>query len=66
MGYDVRDLCGGITVRLSAHGGDREREHEKLAQELNTELREALLAVIRNPKYADILLFEPEYYEGNL
>lgn len=66
MGWEHRDLVDRIAVRLDAHGGEKERRHEILAQELEAELKGAILAVLRKPKYAEILLFDAEYYEGNL
>lgn len=63
MGWEVRDLGPmQVSVRLDSHGGDREREDEALAEELSARLHDAVVAVLRDEKYARILVFEPEYY----
>jgi hypothetical protein len=63
MGWEMRDLgVFPITARLDSHGGEKEQEHERLAEELSERLREMTLAVISDPRYAEILLFEPDYY----
>lgn len=62
MGWECRESGFTVTLRLDSHGGDRERADEKLAEELDRRLREAVLSVISEPQYASILLFDPEYY----
>ena len=64
MGWEARDVGFTVALRLDSHGGDREREHEKLADELDARLRAAVLAVIREPRYAPILAFTAEHYES--
>ena len=58
----MRDVGVKVTLLLDAHGGDREREDEQLAEELAQRVRDAILAVIRDPRYARILLFDPDDY----
>jgi hypothetical protein len=62
VGWEVQDLNFEIALRLDAHGGDKEREHEQLATELAEKLNRAVLAVLQEPQYRAILLFEPEFY----
>ena len=65
MGWEMKDVgLSSITVRLSNHGGERERAHKLLSDGLEQRLNKAILEVIKDPQYAEILLFEPEYYEG--
>jgi hypothetical protein len=62
MGWECRDVGLRVSLRLDAHAGDKEREHERLAGKLEAELSAATLAILRKPEYAEILLFKPEYY----
>lgn len=64
MGWECRDIRFNVSLRLDSHGGDEERAHEALADELEGKLREALLAVLRDERYREILLFSPEYSAG--
>ena len=62
MGWGIREIGLRIVLRLDEHAGDKEREHEQLAQELSKKLRQAELEVISDPKYREILLYDREYY----
>lgn len=63
MGWEARDVGFVIHLRLDSHGGDREREDEELADEVDAKIREAIVAVIKDPRYERIMLFGPEYYD---
>lgn len=65
MGWEARDVGIRVALHLDAHGGEAEQRHEVLADEIAAELRAATLAVLRNPKYREILLFDPEWYVDN-
>lgn len=63
MGWECRDVGFTVSLRLDSHGGERERADEQLADELDKRVRAAVLEVIRDPRYAEILMFEPDWYE---
>lgn len=62
MGWECRDVGFTVALRLDSHGGDKERAHEQLAGELDERVRAAVIEVISDPRYAEILLFEPDWY----
>lgn len=65
MGYSTEHIgFEPITLRLSAHGGERERQDGELAEELKGRLWRAMAPILGDPRYREILLFEPEYYLG--
>lgn len=62
MGWEGRDVGFTVALRLDAHGGETEQRHEQLADELAERLRAAIIETISDPRYAEILLFEPDWY----
>jgi hypothetical protein len=48
MGWQVERW--GISVHLDAHGGDKERAHDALWEEMQADLNRVML----DPKYADL------------
>lgn len=63
MGYENRDVGPGpISLKLDSHGGDRERRDEELAEELHKRLCEATVEILSDERYAEILIFEPDWY----
>jgi hypothetical protein len=48
-----------VSITLDAHGGDKEKEHEKLWRELQIQLTE----VARDPKFAGIVWNPPDAIE---
>lgn len=62
MGWDLEHVEYRIALRLDSHGGDKERRHDVLAQEFRAAMAGAVRPVLEDPRFAEILLFEPDYY----
>lgn len=54
MGYAVESCALDVTVSLDAHGGQREREHGVLWDEMCERLRSAVLPIVEDPRYAEL------------
>jgi len=63
MGWDCEDVALTVSLRLDAHGGDKEREHGALAADFRQRLWEAVRPVLTDPRYAEIILFPAEFYD---
>ena len=62
MGWDVEYVANSIMLSLDSHGGEKEREHVRLAVEFRAAYYQAIAPLLRDPRYREILAFDPEYY----
>lgn len=54
MGYETVWVLPRVTAHVSRHNSDKDREHDALAEELGTALREAVSDIINHPRYQPI------------
>jgi hypothetical protein len=65
MGWSGYHPHLGMSIRVDAHGGEREERGERLYQEFMCALDDAIIAVVRNPKFADPDAIQIWYYGGD-
>jgi hypothetical protein len=48
---------GKIVLRLSEHGGEKEKRHQRLCEKMVAELDAAIKAIAEKLEYAEIILY---------
>lgn len=56
MGWESQEIRVWVSLRLDAHGGEHEREDDALAAEMFRRIHEAVRPIIKDPKFARIIV----------